>query len=89
MFNNVGNKCKTVAKILCWLGIVGSIIIGLIYIFANNFGFGIGYMIGGCVVSWIGSLGLYGIGEAVENSAIAANLAVKADMEREQEKKNQ
>lgn len=89
MFNNTGNKCKTVAKILCWIGIVSSIIVGLIYIFANNIGFGIGYMVGGSFISWIGSLGLYGIGEAVENSAIAANLAVKADMEREQERKNQ
>lgn len=87
MFSNIGSKCKTAAKVLCWLGIVAAITIGVIYILSNNIGFGIGYMIGGALISWLSSLGLYGIGEAAENSAIAANLAIKADIEREKKEK--
>lgn len=45
-------------------------------------------LIFGSVGSWLSSLGLYAVGEAAENSAIAANLAVKADMERERQKNN-
>ena len=85
MFDNIGSKCKTVAKVLCWLGIIASLAVGVICIISGNVGFGLGYIIGGCLVSWLGSLGLYGIGEAAENSAIAANLAIKADMEREKQ----
>ena len=88
MFSNIGSKCKTAAKILCWLGINAALIAGVVCIIAGNIGFGIGYIIGGSLVSWLGSLGLYGIGEAAENSAIAANLAVKADMERNQQKQD-
>ena len=89
MFDNIGNKCKVVAKVLCWVGIIASVITGIIYIASGNIGFGIGYIIGGSLVSWLGSLGLYGIGEAAENSAIAANLAIKADLEREKESKQE
>lgn len=48
---------------------------------------GLLYLILGPLLSWLGSLGLYAIGEAAENSAIAANLAVKADMERQNSNK--
>lgn len=26
MFNNIGRKIKTLAKVLCWLGIIASVI---------------------------------------------------------------
>lgn len=91
MFNNIGEKCKTVAKILCYTGIAISIISGLVMIIIaiTSYDRGILALYGvlsailGSVVSWLSCLALYGIGEAVENSAIAANLAIKADKERE------
>ena len=97
MFNNIGPKCKTLAKALCYIGIALSVISGLIMVFAGGLSFsgsvgtlmavyGLLVMILGSLGSWLGSLGLYALGEAAENSAIAANLAVKADMQREQEK---
>ena len=97
MFTNIGSKCKTAAKVLCYTGIALSVVTGLVLIIlsalvrtgsaqlAVN---GIIVLIFGCVGSWLGSLGLYAVGEAAENSAIAANLAVKADMERERQKKD-
>lgn len=45
-------------------------------------------LIFGSVGSWLSSLGLYAVGKTAENIAIAANLAVKADMERERQKNN-
>ena len=34
MFNNIGGKIKGLAKFLCWLGIILSVIIGVIMIIA-------------------------------------------------------
>ena len=94
MFDNVGSKCMKLAKFVCWLGIVLSVLTAVIMIIVGASSgsspegmtmlvYGIFLLIAGPLCSWPSSLGLYAIGEAAENSAIAANLAVKADMERE------
>ena len=85
MFENVGSEVKTLSRVVCWIGIIGSIIGGIAIMAQgeNLFLVGILSAVLGSVFSWIGSLSLYAIGEAAENSAIAANLAIKADMERE------
>ena len=95
MYKNVGSKCMNLAKFVCVLGIIGSAVYGIVLIVlgADARGdqqvslilSGLLVMILGSVASWLSSLGLYAIGEAAENSAIAANLAVKADMERQKE----
>ena len=36
MFNNIGGKIKALAKILCWIGIVASIITGIAAISAGT-----------------------------------------------------
>ena len=36
MFNNVGAKIKKIAKIVCWIGIIGSVILGIIMIVQGN-----------------------------------------------------
>lgn len=36
MFNNIGGKIKVLAKILCWVGIVFSVIAGIGMIAAGN-----------------------------------------------------
>ena len=83
MFENVGSKVETLARVVCWIGIIGSIIGGIAIMAQgkNLFLVGILSAVLGSFFSWIGSLSLYAIGEAAENSAIAANLAIKADME--------
>ncbi|MBQ4451790.1 MAG: hypothetical protein II912_05395 [Clostridia bacterium] len=99
MFNNVGSKCKTLAKVLCWIGIAFSIIWGIVMMAASALRvqgsgsgimvlYGLLVMILGSLASWLSSLSLYAIGEAAENSAIAANLAIKADKEREEAKRD-
>ena len=83
MFDNIGNKAKNCAYILCVLGIVGSFILAFVYrndtaIIAGNY-----YnhaetnfnavrfffiLIGGSLGSYISSMVLYGYGEIVDNS---------------------
>lgn len=89
MFNNVGNKIKGVAKVFCWLGIIGSVIGGLsmIYIGLNSrhgeelIIYGLLITVLGSLLSWIGSLFTYGFGELVQNSCVQTELAVKNHME--------
>ena len=78
MFNNIGGKIKGFAQIVCWLGIIGSIITGLVFIGigsdSRNGGgivfLGILIAIVGSIASWIGSFLTYGFGQLVENSDI-------------------
>ncbi len=35
MFNNIGRKIKTLAKVLCWLGIIASVISGIVMVFTG------------------------------------------------------
>ncbi len=72
MFDNVGAKIKTLASIVAWLGIIGSVIIGtLIMISAEELAaMGLIIAVIGSVSSWLGSILVYAFGELVDNSAI-------------------
>lgn len=82
MFNNIGRKIKTFAKVMCWIGIIASVVAGLVMI-ATSFSSdapaagivaGILTAVMGSLFSWVGSFMLVGFGELVENTAeIAAN----------------
>ena len=70
MFENIGGKIKGFAKFVCWLGIIGSIILGVL---SNVDGvplLGILVAITGSIASWVGSFLTYGFGQLVENSDI-------------------
>ena len=88
MFNNIGEKCKRIAKIDCYMGIALFVIVGIVYIVSGKILDGIIIAIVGSAVAYISSIGLYALGEAAENSDIAANLAAKADFEKEQQKQS-
>ena len=73
MFDNIGGKIKGLASFVCGVGILASIILGAIT--SVNAGtnqllviIGIVEMVGGSLVSWISSLGLYAFGQLVENT---------------------
>ena len=82
MFNNIGGKIKALAKILCWIGIVASIITGIAtiaagtntvrvngsYAYVSGPAVGITIIIFGCLASWIGSFFAYGFGQLIENT---------------------
>lgn len=73
MFSNIGSKIQGLAKFTAWLGIILSIIFGLIFMslgsateiggFASVMGFLI--IILGSLSSWISSWVLYGFGELI------------------------
>ena len=67
MFDNIGSKIKTVASTLTVIGIVLSIISGLIVLLDGEIS-GLFMMIFGSLLSWLGSFLLYGFGQLVENS---------------------
>ena len=76
MYENIGGKIKTLARVICWIGIVLSIVLGLILLIALStdspairIAVAIPVMILGAVLSWIGSFTLYGYGELIELTA--------------------
>ena len=77
MFNNIGNKIKTYAEVVSWIGIIACIILGVISIIvgiANEsleaIFIGILVALIGSLSCWIESFVLYGFGQLVENSDI-------------------
>ena len=66
MFDNIGGKCKGLASILCWIGIICSIISGIILMANGAVLAGLLSACLGALVSWIGSFALYAIGETAE-----------------------
>lgn len=75
MFNNVGGKIKVMAQIIGYVGIAFSILgcLGNILTAVDNlyFSSAIYWLLGLVflpVLSWVGSLFLYGFGQLVENS---------------------
>lgn len=72
MFENIGGKIKTYSKVIAWVGIVLSVLFGIICMF-TNFLVGIFYAVIGSLASWVGSFFAYGFGEMVEASVQSAN----------------
>ena len=72
MWENVGGKLQTFAKIICWLGIIGSVILA-IALWSQNSRYrstillGFVYLIAGGLGSWLSSLAMYGLGLVVEH----------------------
>ena len=86
MFKNIGGKIKGLAKVICYVGIAISVVAGLGMICTGYndamVGMGFAVMIVGSLVSWIGSFFAYGFGELIENTTVIAELAAKADAEK-------
>ena len=91
MFNHIAGKCKGLAKLIFWLGLIGSLIAGIVLIVEGGsvyyhketyYGIAAVTILFGPLLSWIAAIPVYCIGEAAENGAIAANFLIKADRER-------
>ena len=71
MFENIGGKIKALAQVVCWIGIIASVICGIIMMTIGEAGFNlVGFliMILGSLFSWIGSFMTYGFGQLIENT---------------------
>lgn len=90
MFKNIGGKIKDLAQVICYLGIAISVVAGIVMIGFGSSSYdgdtmvvmGCVVMIVGSLVSWIGSFFAYGFGELIENTTVIAELAAKADAEK-------
>ena len=90
MFKNSGGKIKGLAKVICYVGIAISVIAGIFMIGFGSSSYngdtmivmGCVVMIVGSLVSWIDSFFAYGFGELIENTTVIAELAAKADAEK-------
>lgn len=73
MFNNIGEKIKTLAEVTCVLGMIASAC-GAIVLWTQNDPYTPTIFLGvlvlglGCLGSWIGSFFTYGFGELIENT---------------------
>lgn len=69
MFSNIGTKIKTLAQILCWVGILASAVGGLIMITTSGqTNQGLVVLLAGPPISWIASFLFYGLGQLIENT---------------------
>ena len=79
MFENIGQKIKTLASVICWIGIIGCTFWGFSVISLGD-GDGSAVVAGliiiatGILSSWVGSFLLYGFGELIyQTTKIARN----------------
>ena len=85
MFTNIGGKIKLLAKILCWTGIILSIITAIVLFVLDsvyNMGglfvlIGFAVIIVGCLLAWVCSWLTYSWGETVENVQAIRNVIAK------------
>jgi hypothetical protein len=72
MFNNIGDKIKKLATVMCWVGIIISFLYAIFYMQLPSSRIIVGflYVIVGSLASWIGSFFCYGFGQLIENTDI-------------------
>lgn len=68
MFDNIGKKIKSLAEVVTTLGIVFSILAGIVNMINTGFLVGVVFMAIGILLSWISSFFIYGFGQLIENS---------------------
>ena len=79
MFDNIGQKIMKLAKVICCIGIILSVLSGIIMMVSgsrNSYGYSTGpNIIGGLLTivlgslgSWVGSFFTYGFGQLIENT---------------------
>lgn len=72
MFTNIGGKIKALAKVVAWIGIIGSIIGGIVVMFTRHSAgiLALLVILSGSLISWIGSFFTYGFGELIERTCL-------------------
>lgn len=68
MFKNIGGKIKGLAALVCWLGIIASVLAAVGMWAAGHIVVAILILIVGCFASWISSFYAYALGTITENS---------------------
>lgn len=74
MFDNIGNKILCLARFLCIMGIIGSVIYGIALIVNGAAISGFMYILVGPLVSWLSCFVLYGFGQLIETNESSMNM---------------
>ena len=77
MFDNIGKKIKALAQAVCCIGIIFSVISGIV-IMVNEEDLillGIVIILLGSLLSWVSSFTLYGFGEAINQLEYSNNIS--------------
>ena len=78
MYTNIGQKVKGLACLQCLVGIVSSVIGGIILMSMDMVLIGLLILAAGSIISWVSSWVTYAIGEIAENTAKESNLPTTA-----------
>lgn len=70
MYDNIGEKIKNFAKVSCCLCMIASVVAFISLLAAKRYGVAFLVLLGGCVISWVGSFFAYGFGQLIENTDI-------------------
>ena len=70
MYGNIAGKIKTLAQVVAWLGIIGSVVSWLVLVARDEDLLAAGLIIAviGSLISWVSSFVLYGYGQLIENT---------------------
>ena len=82
MFDNIGGKIKSLASAIAWIGIIISILSGIVLFFSEGFLIAILVAGLGSLSAWIGSFMQYGFGQLIENSDYLVKVAKTANNSR-------
>lgn len=92
MFDDIGKKIKTLAKVVCVLGIIFSIIFGgriMIRGFSSPgddlFFEGVLIIVIGCISSWLSVFVLYGLGELIDKTSSIEKMMADEKAKKEKE----
>lgn len=69
MFDNIGEKIKALAAVICIVGMISFVILG-VTLFDTSFWLALLTIVAGCLGSWTGSFCLYGFGELIEETTL-------------------
>ena len=78
MFNWIGSKIKGFTKFICWVGIIGSVLLG-ISLGSMSPVAGLLIALVGSLLSWISSFVLYGFGELIDSVMQINDLLSRTD----------
>ena len=86
MFDNAGSKVKKIAKVFFWIAVVAYAISGVVMMFGGGRDGAGGFFVGlltialGVLIAWLGTISMYAIGEAAEQSGEAnSNLTIATE----------
>ena len=67
MYKHPGKTIMDLTEVLSWIGIIGSVIAGVVLIFGGLPAVGIPLLIGGPLLFWVGGLGMYAFGQMADD----------------------